>query len=103
MLFKWFRNINLIESLNQTIETYRLKSTNLEVEIERLESEVCKLDSYRLKFEVLKMYIDNDDDLIDLMDLAALKEESIRAFAKRKGIDDISDRRMSQLMHNDKY
>jgi len=60
-------NHDKIDDLNSTIEVYRGRNKQLEKEVEELKE-------YRLKYRVTKMYVDDDEALLELLDAAKKKE-----------------------------
>lgn len=65
-MIKWlYRLLNhdKIEELNKTIDIYRDRN-------KQLESEVREYKRYKLKFEVTKLYVDDDEGLLELFEIA---------------------------------
>ena len=62
-------NLDVIDGLNRTIDVYKERN-------EQLEAEVEKLKGYKLKYEVTKLYVDDDEALLELFDIAKKNEAS---------------------------
>lgn len=63
---KWLSrlfNQDEIKKLNETLESYRNSNKYFEKENERLKE-------FELKYKLVKLYIEDDDELIELLDLA---------------------------------
>lgn len=56
-------NYDKIDELNRTIEIYKERNSQLEKE-----NKECK--GYKLKYEVTKMYVEDDDALIEIFETA---------------------------------
>lgn len=70
MFYKWlykFFNNDKIAELNKTIKIYKERN-------KQLEDEVGKYKSYKLKFDVIKLYVEDDEALLELFELAEKKE-----------------------------
>lgn len=64
-LYKLF-NQDKIERLNAQLETYRDRNR-------QLEQQVREYKGYKLKYEVVNLYIDDDEALLELFEIAEKK------------------------------
>lgn len=70
-MIKWiYRLLNhdQIDKLNETIDTYRERN-------KQLEAEVREYKGYKLKFEVTKLYVEDDEALLELFEVAKNNEQ----------------------------
>lgn len=61
-------NHDKIDDLNRTLDIYKERN-------EQLEDEVREYKGYKLKFEVTKLYVDDDEGLLELFELAKKADE----------------------------
>lgn len=62
LFYKLF-NHNKIDDLNITLDVYKERN-------KQLEDEIMKYKGYKLKYEVTKLYVEDDDALLELFELA---------------------------------
>ena len=67
-LYKLF-NQHKIDDLNRQLDTYRDR-------VKQLEEDVREYKGYKLKYEVTKLYVDDDEGLLELFDAAKSKDNN---------------------------
>lgn len=67
LLYKLF-NHDKIDELQKTIDIYKERNA-------QLEKEVKEYKGYKLKYEVTKLYVEDDEALLELLDAANKAEE----------------------------
>lgn len=77
-LYKLF-NHDKIDDLNRNLDIYKERN-------EQLEKEVREYKGYKLKYEVTKLYVDDDEGLLELFDLAKNRDEYLSNTAQQAGM-----------------
>lgn len=68
-LYRLF-NYDKIDRLNERLEVHRART-------EQLESEVREYKGYKLKYEVTKLYVDDEEGLLELFEIAEKNEKHL--------------------------
>lgn len=69
-LFYRLFNHDKVDELSRTVEIYKERN-------KQLESEIKEYKGYKLKYEVTKLYVEDDEALIELFEVAKKRDEYI--------------------------
>lgn len=90
-----FFNYDKIEKLNETIDTYKERN-------EQLEKEIREYKGYKLKYEVAKMYVEDDEALLEICEAVKKSQDSlVRTQIDHRG-DIAAQQQRSSIFNNER-